>query len=91
MTFSFANPNSDLRRGVGYQTITDGAGKIVADDFNSSTIIEFVKNADVVNARISWNTEGVAPGAYRVAVSGVSRDIGGSLTPFTGSTEVRVV
>lgn len=91
VTFSFANPNSDLRRGVGYHTITDASGEIVADDFHSSTIIEFVKNADVVNARISWNTEGVAPGTYTVAVAGVSRDIGGNLTPFDGSAEVTVV
>ena len=91
VTFSFANPNSDLRRGVGYHTITDAAGEIVADDFHSSTIIEFVKNSDVVNARISWDTDGVAPGVYTVNVEGVSRAIGGRLTPFTGSTEVTVV
>lgn len=91
VTFSFANPNSDLRRGVGYHTITDAAGEIVADDFHSSTIIEFVKNSDVVNARISWDTDGVAPGTYTVNVEGVSRAIGGRLTPFTGSTEVTVV
>lgn len=91
VTFSFANPNSDLRRGVGYHTITNAAGDIVADDFHSSTIIEFVKNADVVNARISWDTDAVDPGIYTVKVEGVSRDISGSLTPFTGSAEVTVV
>ncbi|WP_273412535.1 neutral/alkaline non-lysosomal ceramidase N-terminal domain-containing protein [Corynebacterium appendicis] len=91
VTFSFANPNSDLRRGVGYHTITNAAGEIVADDFHSSTIIEFVKNADVVNARISWDTDGVDPGTYAVKVEGVSRAIGGSLSPFTGSAEVTVV
>ena len=91
VTFSFANPNSDLRRGVGYHTITNAAGEIVADDFHSSTIIEFVKNADVVNARISWDTDAFDPGTYTVKVEGVSRAINGSLTPFTGSTEVTVV
>lgn len=91
VTFSFANPNSDLRRGVGYHTITNAAGDIVADDFHSSTIIEFVKNSDVVNARISWDTDAFDPGIYTVKVEGVSRDISGSLTPFTGSAEVTVV
>lgn len=91
VTFSFANPNSDLRRGVGYHTITDASGAIVADDFHASTIIEFVKTADVVNARISWDTGGVSPGTYTVTVEGVSRAIGGELTPFKGAAEVVVV
>lgn len=91
VTFSFANPNSDLRRGVGYHAITDASGAIVADDFHSSTIIEFVKNADVVNARISWDTQGFSPGTYTVTVEGKSRAISGELTPFEGTAEVTVV
>ena len=91
VTFAFANPNSDLRRGVGYHTITNAAGEIVADDFDSNTIIEFVKTAEVTNARISWNTEGIRPGTYTVKVEGKARDISGRLSVIEGSAEVSVV
>lgn len=91
VTFAFANPNSDLRRGVGYHTITNAAGEIVADDFDSNTIIEFVKTAEVTNARISWNTEGISPGTYTVKVEGKARDISGKLSVIEGSAEVSVV
>lgn len=91
VTFAFANPNSDLRRGVGYHTITNAAGEIVADDFDSNTIIEFVKTAEVTNARISWNTEGISPGTYTVKVEGKARDISGRLSVIEGSAEVSVV
>ncbi|WP_297850202.1 neutral/alkaline non-lysosomal ceramidase N-terminal domain-containing protein [uncultured Corynebacterium sp.] len=91
VTFAFANPNSDLRRGVGYHTITNAAGEIVADDFDSNTIIEFVKTAAVTNARISWNTEGISPGTYTVKVEGKARDISGKLSVIEGSAEVSVV
>ena len=91
VTFAFANPNSDLRRGVGYHTIKNAAGEIVADDFDSNTIIEFVKTAEVTNARISWNTEGISPGTYTVKVEGKARDISGKLSAIEGSAEVTVV
>ena len=91
VTFAFANPNSDLRRGVGYHTITNAAGEIVADDFDSNTIIEFVKTAEVTNARISWNTEGIRPGTYTVKVEGKARDISGKLSVIEGSAEVSVL
>nr|VDG62755.1 Neutral ceramidase precursor [Streptococcus thermophilus] len=87
-TFCFANPNSDLRHGVGYLTITDASGTIVADDFHANTIIEFLKQGQSTNARVNWNTAGFAPGVYSVRVDGVSRAIGGALTPFNGSTKI---
>ena len=89
-TFCFANPNSDLRHGEGYVTITNAAGEIVADDFHADTIIEFVKNAETTNARVSWDTKNAEPGMYTIRVDGSSRDISGTLTPFTGSTTVTV-
>lgn len=87
-TFSFANPNSDLRHGTGYLTITDSGGTIVADDFHANTIIEFMKQAESTNARINWDTRGFAPGTYTVRVDGSSRAISGALTPFSGSTTI---
>lgn len=89
-TFCFANPNSDLRHGQGYVTITNAAGEIVADDFHADTIIEFVKNAGTTNARVSWDTKDAAPGMYTIRVDGSSRDVSGGLTPFTGSATVTV-
>ena len=91
VTFSFANPNSDLRHGEGYVTITNQSGEIVADDFHADTIIEFVNNAEITNARVSWDTTSAEPGIYTITVDGSSRDIDGVLTPFTGSTTVTVM
>ena len=50
-----------------------------------------MKTAEVTNARISWNTEGISPGTYTVKVEGKARDISGKLSVIEGSAEVSVV
>ncbi|MGI0541853.1 neutral/alkaline non-lysosomal ceramidase N-terminal domain-containing protein [Corynebacterium aquatimens] len=89
-TFAFANPNSNLRLGDGYVVITNAQGAVVADDFHANTTVEFIKNMDVVNARVTWDTEGFAPGTYTLKLRGTSRDAERILTPFEGSTTVTV-
>lgn len=89
-TFVFANPNSDLRHEDGYLLVKNGAGDIVADDYLPSTTIEFKKDNEVTNCVVTWETAGVVAGDYSIEVRGVSRDISGKLTPFTGSAPVTI-
>ena len=89
--FVAANPNNDLRLEDGYLLIKNDRGEIVSDDWDHATVIEFAKDGIYTTAKVTWETEGVAPGNYEIIVRGSALGIGESLNDFEGVALVELV
>ena len=89
-SFSGANPNNDLRRNDTYLTVerrTGGGWTRVADDGDWDTKIYFDNAGPITGVRITWDVpQDAQTGTYRITYRGSSRAIGGTVTPFTGTS-----